>query len=464
MILLLTFVCSLVLVREGIASGQLYPSVSAVDPEQQFQAVFQVFKFIRENYLNEVETEKLIRGAIRGMVESLGDPYSAYMEPTNYQDFVEEMEGSFEGVGINITVKDGNVTVVAPLKGSPAEKVGVRPGDVIVGVDGREVKGLSTAEITRLIKGPKGSNVVLRVNRKGIGEFDITITRGTIKLDTVNFRVLEGNIGYIEVTMFSEQTAGEFEDALSELKSRGMKGLILDLRNNPGGLLEPALSVAERFVPEGPIVYVVTRYGDKKTLRSSTPAEGYPLCVLVNGGTASAAEIVAGAIQDWQTGTVIGTRTFGKGTVQTVINLGQRGGLRLTTAEYLTPTGRSIRDVGLVPDLIVDNGEATKALVPDQLELTRPLKRGVVGLDVLALQERLSFLGFSPGPLDGIYGKATEKAVMELQRAAGLKASGEADERAVAALNEMLVGFRGRRGQGDVQLEKALEIISRKVA
>lgn len=462
-ILVLVPLCTSILAGQKVASGQNLALSSTRDPEQEFQIAFRVFKFILENYLDEVNVERVIRGAIKGMVESLGDPYSVYMEPSNYQDFVEEMEGSFEGIGINITVKDGYVTVVAPLKGSPAEKAGIRPGDVILGVDGKGVKGLSTTEVSRLIKGPKGSRVVLKVSRRGVGEFDVTVMRDTIELDTVDFKLLGDGIGYIEITMFNEQTGREFTEALTKLKSLGMKGLVLDLRNNPGGLLEPALSVAEHFVPEGPIVYVVTRFGDKKTLRSSTPAEDYPLCVLVNGGTASAAEIVAGAIQDWQTGTVVGTRTFGKGTVQTVINLGGRGGLRLTTAEYLTPAGRSIRDVGLVPDVVVENGSKAVTSPPDPMELTRELKPGMIGLDVLALQERLSFLKFSPGPLDGIYGSLTKKAVLELQRRIGLRQSGHVDEQTVIGLNRLLVESSGKVGLQDHQLDKAVEIVRTKI-
>lgn len=311
---------------------------------------------VKSRYVEDIPVETLVAGSIKGMVGSLNDPHSVYMDPKMFKEFMIETEGYFGGVGIVIGTKNKELIVVAPIEGTPGEQAGIKSGDVIVKIDGQETNDLALDEAVSKIRGPEGSKVVLTIKRNE--EFkDYTLTRSNIQIKTVAGKMLDNNIGYIRLSMFNESTGNDFIHKLQELEGQGMKALVLDLRDNPGGLLDESVKVAGQFVPKGPIVSVVTRDGRREVHSSSLVQPKYPLAILINGGSASASEIVAGAAQDTGVGTLIGTKTYGKGSVQTMIRLDEGAAIKLTVAKYLTPSDRSINGVGIEPDVKVESSE-----------------------------------------------------------------------------------------------------------
>lgn len=316
--------------------------------------LFRVMQIVKARYVGEVATGTLMSGAIKGTVGALGDPYSVYMDSKMYKEFALETKGSFGGVGLILGSKDKALTVVAPIEGTPGDKAGIMSGDQIVRINDQDARNMAVDEAVNLIRGAIGSQVTLTISRAGQEPKDYILLRSNIEIKTVAGKMLENNIGYIRVTMFNENTGNDFAKKLHELEEQGMKAVILDLRNNPGGLLEEGVQVAGNFVPKGVVVSVVTRDGNKETWSSRLEETKYPLVVLVNGGSASASEIVAGAVQDTGAGTLIGTKTFGKGSVQTVMRLDDSSAVKLTIAKYYTPNDRSINGVGIEPDIKVE--------------------------------------------------------------------------------------------------------------
>jgi len=297
------------------------------------------------------------------------DPYSQFMDPQSYKDMKQDTQGAFGGLGIEIAIRDNQLTIITPIDGTPAQRAGVQPGDMIMKIDGESTDGISIMDAVHKMRGLKGTKCVITVQRRGVKEwFDLTIVRDIIKIQSVRSELLEGGMGYIRVTEFMEKTGDDFDQALKNLEGKDMKGLILDLRNNPGGLLNMAAEIAEYFVPQGKlIVYTEGRHKtqDIKFFSSAKHAyQGKPLVVMVNQGSASASEIVAGAIQDWKLGIVVGEKTFGKGSVQTIIPLGDGSALRITTARYLTPKGQMIHGNGITPDITAE------AFVPNEFALS----------------------------------------------------------------------------------------------
>lgn len=316
--------------------------------------LFRVSQMLKVGYVSDMSIETLMLGAIKGTMNSLGDPYSVYMDPEMYKGFTIETKGAFGGVGIILGSKDNVLTVVAPIEGTPSDQAGILSGDQILKIDSTDTKDLAIDEAVNLIRGPEGSSVLLTIGRVGEENKDYHIIRSMIQLKTVSGKMLENNIGYVRLSMFNEHTGNDLSAKLEELEGEGMKGIILDLRNNPGGLLGESIKVANHFVPQGPIVSVEGKDGIRKTSFSTLEEIKYPLVILVNGGSASASEIVAGAVQDTGAGTLIGTKTFGKGSVQTVLSLDDSSAVKLTIAKYLTPQGRSIHGVGIEPDIEVE--------------------------------------------------------------------------------------------------------------
>src|SRR5512136_2409356 len=345
-----------------------------------------VIGYIQKDYVEETKSKDLIYGAIKGMLETL-DPHSAFMPPNMYKEMQEETKGRFEGLGIEITVKDGILTVVSPIEDTPAFKAGILAEDQILKINGELTKNLNLLESVKRLRGPKGTKVTITIMREGLAKpKDFTLTRDVIPIRSVRYELLEKQYGYIRLSQFQEKTEGEFDKALKALEgdSKGsMKGLILDLRNNPGGLLDQAVKVADRFIDSGLIVSMEGRREDQK-MKFYAHAQGtiprIPLVVLVNGGSASASEIVAGAIQDHGRGILVGTQTFGKGSVQTIFPLKDGSGLRLTTARYYTPNGRSIQAKGIVPDIVVkpSRPEEEKEAVVPKLPTERDLERHLI--------------------------------------------------------------------------------------
>ncbi len=323
----------------------------------QLKLFSQVLDLVERNYVEPVKPKKLIYGAIQGMLSSL-DPHSAFMKPEDFKELQVETKGKFTGIGIEITIKDGVLTVVSPIEGTPAFKAGIQANDKILKINGKSTKNMTLIQAVKLLRGPKGTTVTISIYRSGWNKLkDVKLVRDVIPIKSVRSKMLENGYGYVRITNFQSKTEGELRKALKELEGKkGLKGLIIDLRNNPGGLLDQAVAVSDEFLESGLIVYTDGRLEDSKMRFYAKPNRvhhNYPLVVLVNGGSASASEIVAGALQDNKRAVIVGTQTFGKGSVQTIIPLEEGAAIRLTTARYYTPSGRSIQAKGITPDIEV---------------------------------------------------------------------------------------------------------------
>jgi carboxyl-terminal processing protease len=329
---------------------------------QQLNLFGDVLERIRRDYVEPVDEKTLMENAINGMLSSL-DPHSSYMNPKVYKDMQIQTRGEFGGLGIEVTMESGVIKVVSPIDDTPAAKAGIQSGDLIFALDGEPVQGLTLQEAVEKMRGKVGSTIKISVRRASVKEpFDVTLTRETIKVKSVRFR-LEGDVGYIRVTSFTEQSTSGMLDAIEKMKKEAgtkLKGFVLDLRNNPGGLLDQAISMSDAFLDKGEIVSVKARKAEdvqRWNAKAGDVANGMPIVVLVNGGSASASEIVAGALQDHRRAIILGTRTFGKGSVQTIMQVTGGGAIRLTTALYFTPSGRSIQKEGIKPDIEVEQAK-----------------------------------------------------------------------------------------------------------
>jgi len=334
-------------------------SAEAKEVYEQLRVFSEALDLIKENYVRDVEDNKLMEGAISGLLKTL-DPHSSYLDPEGYRELQVETKGSFGGIGVEITTRDGVLTVVSPLEGTPAYELGIQAGDHILRVDGQPTKDMSLMEAVQKMRGPKGSKVILTIMREGFDKpKDFEITRAIIPIKSVRAKTLEPGYGYVRLSQFQSATASDLAEALAKLEKENqpMRGLILDLRNNPGGLLDQAVKVSDEFLDEGLIVYTGGRVKSQDMrfmAHKNSQPHPYFIVVLVNEGTASAAEIVAGALQDHKRAVILGVKTFGKGSVQTVMPLRNGAALRLTTALYYTPNGRSIQAKGMEPDIVVE--------------------------------------------------------------------------------------------------------------
>ena len=344
-------------------TGAFNPSraiAAASDTYRQLNLFGDVFEKIRSDYVEKPEDAKLIESAINGMLTSL-DPHSSYMDAKSFKDMQVQTRGEFGGLGIEVTMEDGQLKVVTPIDDTPASKAGVMSGDIIAAIDDEPVQGLSLNQAVEKMRGAVNTLVRLKIVRKGMSDpLDVKIVRDVIRIRSVRMRNEGGDIGYIRITQFNEQTFDglkkAIEDLNKEIPADKLKGYVIDLRNNPGGLLDQAIAVSDAFLERGEIVSTRGRNADETqrfNARAGDLTKGKPVIVLINGGSASASEIVAGALQDHKRATVVGTRSFGKGSVQTIIPLGQNGAIRLTTARYYTPSGRSIQAKGIDPDVQV---------------------------------------------------------------------------------------------------------------
>lgn len=327
---------------------------------KQYEKMKPINDIVQDNYYEKIDDSKMVEGAIKGMVNGLDDPYTVFMNKKEFDELKTSTQGSFTGVGIYIGDKDGKIVVVAPIEDSPAEKAGIKSGDIITKVNDQEVSAKESDKAVAMMKGKAGTKVKITIYREGVGEKDIEVTREKIVFKTVKSEMLPDNIAYIRITTFDENTSKAFISALDDMKSKGMKGLILDLRDNPGGLLDECKVVADKLLGKGTIVYTLDKDGNKEVLESDEDKINVPLVILTNGGTASASEIVSGAVRDHKAGTLIGTTTFGKGLVQTVIPLIDGTGIKVTTARYYTPSGECIQKKGIKPDIEVPLPENLK--------------------------------------------------------------------------------------------------------
>jgi len=367
-LVVLSFFLGIFITRAQQESGGLF---------ENLRLFSQVFSIVKSQYVEEVDTQKLIYGAINGMLSSLNDPHTHFMEPQKYNDLQVETHGEFGGLGIEIGLEPltKQLIVIAPMEGTPADRAGVKAGDKIVEIDGKSTAGITLQEAVGKLRGPKGTQVTITVKRDGIEEpLYFTIIRDIIQLKAVKAKcMLKDDIGYIRLVTFNQHVGREVEEALRFLEERKMKGLILDLRNNPGGLLEQAVEVANKFISEGLIVSTRGRAQPeiKYFARTGAAHPHFPLIVLVNRGSASASEIVAGAIKDNKRGLILGTKTFGKGSVQTVMNLEDGSGIAITTARYYTPSGVCIQDTGIQPDIEVEEEKKEDPELANMLQILK---------------------------------------------------------------------------------------------
>ena len=384
--LLLTGLFAGVLLSIGHGVFAEKDEVRATLPVEELRTFSDVFGRIKNDYVVDVDDKELIENAIRGMLSGL-DPHSSYLDAEEFTELQVGTTGQFGGLGIEVGMEDGFVKVIAPIDDTPAQRAGVQAGDLVIRLDDTPVKGMSLNEAVKIMRGKPGSTIVLTIVREGLDKpIKISITRDIIKVKSVRARMLDPGYGYLRISQFQSKTADYMLDAIEKLKKENdgeLKGLVLDLRNNPGGVLNGAVAVSDAFLTKGMIVYTEGRIADSRLRFNATPddiIDGAPLVVLVNQGSASASEIVAGALQDHKRAIIIGAKTFGKGSVQTILPLSSNSALKLTTARYYTPSGRSIQAEGITPDIELETIEVAQietGIEPlKEADLTHHLKNG----------------------------------------------------------------------------------------
>ncbi|MEH6905146.1 peptidase S41 [Bacillus sp. AFS006103] len=437
--------------------------INAEEKTADLEKVEEAYDLILSRYVEKVDDKKLVEGAIQGMLSVLKDPYSVYMDKETAQQFTQTLQSSFEGIGAEVGMVDGKIVIVSPFKNSPAEKAGIKPNDQILKVNGKSIEGLDLNKATLKIRGKKGTKVELLIARKGLRDpLAIDVTRDEIPLETVHAQVKKQdgkNIGYIELTSFSEDTAADFEKELTALENDDIKGLIIDVRGNPGGLLDSVGEILKEFVPKDkPYVQIEQRDGKKKRYFSSLSAKkDYPVLVLVNKGSASASEILAGSLQEAVGYKLIGETTFGKGTVQQAVPMGDGSNIKLTLFKWLTPDGNWIHKKGIQPDVAVKQ-PAIFATHPIQID--KPLEEDMNNEQVKNAQEVLAGLGFAPGRTDGYFSKETTMAVKGFQLHVNMEPSGKIGPKTAAKLEEAAI-TEMKKEKNDLQLQTALRLITK---
>lgn len=441
-----------------------FADTAGTGSKQDIKKIETALQLVQKNYVEDVDTNKLIDGAIDGMMNALEDPFSSYMAPDTAQQFSEQIEGSFTGIGAEVSMENGNVVVVSPIKGSPAEKAGIQPKDILLSVNGESFEGLSLNEAVAKIRGPKGTTAKVKVKRAGSAStLEFEIVRADIALETVYAEMKEGKVGVIEVTEFSLNTADRFKKELDALEKQGMKGLVIDVRNNPGGVLDVVETMAEMFVPKGKaIVQIEDKYKRRQQSVSKGTGKSYPIVVVTNKGSASASEILAGALQESAGAKLVGEATYGKGTVQTSFSqeMGDGSLLKITIAKWLTPNGEWIHKKGIKPDIAVSQPDYF-TVAPINKEKT--YKTDMLGEDIKSAQTMLDGLGYDPGRKDGYFDKNTEKALKKFQVDQKLTANGVLDAKTAEALENSVIQHI-RDPKNDAQLNRALEIVRKEIA
>lgn len=350
LLLLTTLVAANSTGQENSAGAQL--------PVEELRLFTQVFDQVRRGYVDEINDSELLISAVEGLLYKL-DPYSRYLDADAYRELRDVTSGNFTGIGVEVATENGVIRVISPLDSTPAQRAGIRSNDLIVAIDGASLRGLSPSAAAYKLRGPKGSEIELTLQRGSGRPFNISMTRDTIDVDSITYRLLDNFIGYLRIAQFQQGTGDAFNQALDGLRRQRLDGLVIDLRNNPGGLVQSAVAVASSLLDGDTVVYTEGRLPSANQLLSAELGDrfdGAPVVVLINGGTASAAEIVAGALQDNRRAVIVGTRSFGKGSVQTIIPIDDERALKLTTARYFTPNGRSIQADGIHPDIVVERG------------------------------------------------------------------------------------------------------------
>lgn len=412
-----------------------------------------LINIIQTYYYKDVNVSDLVDGAIKGMFGAL-DQHSTYFTPNEYKEFTNDITGEFAGIGIYIEKKDDYIKVVSPIKGTPGDRAGILPGDLIIYADGKELKGMSTEQAAAIMKGEPGTKVRIGIQREGVADIIyMDITRETIKINPVEYKILPDNIGFVKITQFNGNVMPNLTKAINEFKAKNVQGIIIDVRNNPGGLLDEVVKVCQQLIPKGPIVSIDYKNQPKETYSSTLAKAPFKIVMLVNEGSASASEIMAAAVKESGAGKLVGTKTYGKGTVQSVLALTDGSGMKITIAKYLTPKGFALDGVGIMPDFEVQNTsvDASKEFAP--LTGQKSLKLKSVSLEVLGMQQRLNALGYKVGALDGVFGKGTLTAVRTFQSDNKLKVDGSMDADDIKLLNSKFASLTSSK---DAQLDRAI--------
>ncbi|MDF2723123.1 MAG: peptidase [Paenibacillus sp.] len=429
---------------------------------QELKKLTTTNELIQDQYLHEIDRTKVIDGAIRGMLGALDDPYTTYMDQQEAEQFNDMLNSTFQGIGAEVSLEEGKVKVVAPIKGSPAEKAGIRTNDVIVSVNGEKLDGLTLTEAVMKIRGAKGSQAKLQVMRGGLDPVEIVVVRDDIPIETVTSEMIDGQVGKIEVREFVQNTAKAFSDQLKALESQGMKALVIDVRSDPGGMLQAVVDMLGSFVPSGkPIVQVEDRKGKREQTISKGSSKPYPIAVLINNGSASASEILAGALKEAAGAKLVGEKTYGKGTVQVTYQqeMGDGSNIKMTVMKWLTPNGNWVHQQGIAPDVPVDQPAYFKA---SPMSKKTTLQTDTVSDDVKNLQLMLEGLGFAPGRTDGYFSDKTAQAVKAFQSAHGLTADGAVDVKTSQAIEEEIMK-QIRDPKNDLQLKAAVELMKKAI-
>lgn len=426
----------------------------------------QAYQLIKSNYIHNVDDQKLIDGAIEGMMNALGDPYSTYMSPEQAQQFKADLKSSFSGIGAEVTLRNGRVTVVSPIKGSPAEKAGIRPEDQIIKVNNINLEGMDINEAVSKIRGPKGSKAHLEILRPGVSDvLKITVVRDEISIETVEAEMMQDGIGRITISQFAEDTAKDFAKKLKELEEQGLKGLVIDVRGNPGGILPVVLEICEILLPENKVVLMTEDNEGNRTKYKTKEgkAKPYPITVLIDKGSASASEILAAALKEVGGYKLVGETTFGKGTVQTTEEFSDGSNIKLTMMKWLTPDGNWVDQnggtKGIKPDVNVKYPDFVQAVPPQPGKV---LKRDDNSTDVKNMQLVLDALGYNPGRTDGYFNDQTENALKAFQKAKGLPQTGQLDEQTQVRLQEAFLALY-KDPKNDVQLQTAIQLLKKEL-
>ena len=432
--------------------------VEVINPVErtEFTKLYETYDVIKEKYYADFNEEAAINGAINGLVEALGDPYSDYMSVEESTSFNESLSSSFQGIGAEVQERNGYIMVVSPIKNSPAEAAGILPKDLILYVDKESIKGMSVNDAVQLIRGEKGTEVTLTIQREGVEQpFDITIVRDDIPVETVYGTLDENKVAHVQITTFGYDTYKEFAEVMADLEAQGMEKIVLDLRQNPGGSLTTAINIANMFVDAGKNILQTQEGQAQPIVYKAEGGKKYklPMTVLIDEGSASASEILAGALSESQNIKLVGLTTFGKGTVQEVISNQDGSTLKLTTSKWLTANGTWVHEKGIKPDVEI--------AYPDYVSLayiapTNEYKVGSVDASVASAERMLEVLGYAPGTVDDVYDAATKGAVEKFQAANNLQATGILTGDTTFTLMEKLSEYVK---DNDPMLEKAIELL-----
>ncbi|MCR6112098.1 PDZ domain-containing protein [Bacillus sp. A301a_S52] len=431
--------------------------------EDQLKKLERAFDIISEQYVNEVDESELLDGAIHGMLEVLDDPYSVYMDETTAKEFMESLDSSFEGIGAEVSMTNGKVTIVAPFRDSPAEEAGLRPNDQIIEIDEENIEGLSLYEAVSKIRGEKGTTVTLTIERPGVTDpISIDVVRDEIPIETVYGEIIEEedqSIGLIELRSFSENTAERFEEELVKLEDEGIDGLIIDVRGNPGGFLQSVEDIGSLLIPEGEaIVQIEDREGERMRHLSNLEEEKeYPVVTLVDEGSASASEILAAALKEAGGYDVVGKSTFGKGTVQQTLPMGDGSEMKLTLFRWLTSDGNDINEEGVEPTVEIEQPEF---FYVSPIDAEETLMIDMTNDHIASAQIMLKGLGYKPGRTDGYFDETTEDTISDFQEDEDLDVTGEINEETADRLQELIIEAVQNK-ENDRQLKKAIELLTK---